>query len=46
MLNKGDGDAWDEGMRKGVEDWIDDIEVPWRCLRVSEGSSVVLGRDS
>jgi hypothetical protein len=33
--DKGDVDGWDEGTRRGVESWIDDIEVPWRCLRVS-----------
>ena len=34
-LNKGDVDGWDEETRQGVTSWIDDVEVPWRCLRVS-----------
>lgn len=34
-LERGVVDQWDDGVKRGVAVWVDDIEVSWRCLRVS-----------
>lgn len=38
-LEKGVVDGWSDEMKRGVSGWVNDIEVSWRCLRVSFGRS-------
>jgi hypothetical protein len=38
-LEKGVVDGWSDEVKRGVNGWVDDIEVSWRCLRVSFGRS-------
>jgi hypothetical protein len=41
-LEKGVVDGWSDEVKRGVSGWVDDIEVSWRCLRVSFSPGYVL----